>query len=149
MENNIDINQYIQFDEKVCEADMAYFAGKRNGEDMSECNCSTKLTFAEVDKESIGVKNAKDYLRAVTADIDPNFREKGMDQSGMWNGDGKQHDVYGNILGFGACACGEWFGGDDQEEECNDEETLDERDDDVLGVVHCNNTNQVVEIRGA
>jgi len=140
-----------KFDEEVCDADMAYFAGKKNDEHMSsECNCSTKLTFAEVDKESIGVRNAKDYLRAVTADIDPNFKEKGMVESGMWNGwfgdqeqegcDGK----HGKILGFGAC--GEWFGGDDQEEECN-EETLDERDD-VLGVVHCN-TNEVVEIRGA
>ena len=115
-----------QFDMEVCDADMAYFAGKKNDEHMSsECNCSTKLTFAEVDKESIGVRNAKDYLRAVTADIDPNFREKGIDEAGMWNGDGKQ-DVYGNILGCGAC--GEWFGGDDQEEESH-EETLDERDD--------------------
>src|SRR5210317_1501 len=94
-----------KFDEEVCDADMAYFAGKKNDEHMSsECNCSTKLTFAEVDKESIGAKSAKDYLRAVTADIDPNFKEKGMVESGMWNGwfgdqnneegcDGKQHDV--------------------------------------------------------
>ncbi len=148
-----------KFDEEVCDADMAYFAGKKNDKHMSsECNCSTKLTFAEVykiDPESIGARSAKDYLRAVTADIDPNFQEKGMVESGMWNGwfgdqnqegcDGKQHDVYGKILGFGAC--GEWFGGDDQEEEFNEEETLDERDD-VLGVVHCN-TNEVVEIRGA
>lgn len=117
-----------KFDMEVCDADMAYFAGKKNGKDMSsECNCSTKqLTFAEVDKESIGVRNAKDYLRAVTADIDPNFREKGIDEAGMWNGDGKQN-VYGNILGCGAC--GEWFGGYDQEEESYEEETLDERDD--------------------
>ena len=50
-----------------------------------------------------------------------------MDNSGMW-GDVK-HDVYGNILRFGAC--GEWFGGD-QEEESNEGETLDERDDVVV-----------------
>jgi hypothetical protein len=59
-----------------------------SNEDMSELVKSTKITFLKEvanDEHPENVK-VKDYVRAITAGIDPNYKEKTMAMAGTWSG---------------------------------------------------------------